>query len=326
MTSTLASGIVHLGRGEFDILRTYTDILKRDEEITMPLATIEALVSLLESSNATTMSEFTDIIQRGIQVLKGAVNNRISVAAGCDLFQSSVTREVNGGKDFDVCKRSLISNAKLFSSQARQCRSKISRIGKNIIKDNSTILIHSFSRVVTAILLHAASQNTRFKVFVTEGRPTNGGKKACQKLNEMKIPTCMILDAAVGYVMGMVDLVLVGAEGVVESGGLINQLGAYQLSVLARTCHKPFYAAAESHKFIRLFPLSQYDLPTAHLILKFSTDYQSKDGSAPNPGSIDSLDNPALDYTPPEYISGLITDLGVLTPSAVSEELIRRYL
>jgi len=31
----------------------------------------------------------------------------------------------------------------------------------------------------------------------------------------------------------------------------------------------------------------------------------------------------AVDFTPPEYISGIITESGVLTPSAVSEELIK---
>ena len=34
----------------------------------------------------------------------------------------------------------------------------------------------------------------------------------------------MILDAAVGYVMEKVDMVLCGAEGVVESGGIINKV------------------------------------------------------------------------------------------------------
>jgi translation initiation factor 2B subunit (eIF-2B alpha/beta/delta family) len=36
--------------------------------------------------------------------------------------------------------------------------------------------------------------------------------------------------------------------------------------------------------------------------------------------------NPMLDYTPPSYINLLFTDLGLLTPSAVSDELIKLYL
>jgi translation initiation factor 2B subunit (eIF-2B alpha/beta/delta family) len=54
-----------------------------------------------------------------------------------------------------------------------------------------------------------------------------------------------------------VDLVLVGAEGVVENGGVINKLGTYQIALCAKALNKPFYVAAESYKFARLYPLNQ---------------------------------------------------------------------
>jgi len=38
------------------------------------------------------------------------------------------------------------------------------------------------------------------------------------------------------------------------------------------------------------------------------------------------VDSPVVDFTPPQYITLLFTDLGVLTPSAVSDELIKLYL
>lgn len=37
-------------------------------------------------------------------------------------------------------------------------------------------------------------------------------------------------------------------------------------------------------------------------------------------------EHPTVDYTPPSFITLLFTDLGVLTPSAVSDELIKLYL
>jgi translation initiation factor 2B subunit (eIF-2B alpha/beta/delta family) len=37
------------------------------------------------------------------------------------------------------------------------------------------------------------------------------------------------------------------------------------------------------------------------------------------------IENPSCDYTPPTFISLLFTDLGILTPSAVSDELIKLY-
>ncbi|EJK61408.1 hypothetical protein THAOC_18108, partial [Thalassiosira oceanica] len=42
------------------------------------------------------------------------------------------------------------------------------------------------------------------------------------------------------------------------------------------------------------------------------------------PGSV-TIENPPVDFTPAKYITLLFTDLGVLTPSAVSDELIRLY-
>ena len=44
------------------------------------------------------------------------------------------------------------------------------------------------------------------------------------------------------------DLVLVGAEGVVENGGVINKLGTYQIALAAAAHNTPFYVAAESYK------------------------------------------------------------------------------
>ena len=45
-----------------------------------------------------------------------------------------------------------------------------------------------------------------------------------------------------------VNLVLVGAEGVVENGGIINKLGSYHVAIAAKEHGLPFYVAAESYK------------------------------------------------------------------------------
>lgn len=106
--------------------------------------------------------------------------------------------------------------------------------------------------------------------------------KTYEVLTAAGIPCTVVLDSAVAYVMDKVDFVLVGSEAVVESGGLINYVGSHQMAIIAKATNKPFYALAEryfleelgdarvpdspvwlfSYKFHRLFPLSQYDLPT----------------------------------------------------------------
>ena len=183
------------------------------------------------------------------------------------------------------------------------------------------------------------SQGTQFSVIVTEGRPDATGIKMTKALDEMGIPSTLILDSGVAYSMercagggvmfggggdmqgkcaaggvclgrglfgyfagwglnsvllgngiaycmercaggrlaggGMfrsqpfvqayrkilfcirADMVLVGAEAVVENGGVVNKLGTYQIALCAKACDKPFYVAAESYKFARLYPLTQ---------------------------------------------------------------------
>lgn len=75
----------------------------------------------------------------------------------------------------------------------------------------------------------------RFRVIVTEGRPDAAGVEVARVLRmpvgntKLNIPVTLVLDSAVGFIMDKVDMVIVGAEGVVESGGIINKLGTFQV-------------------------------------------------------------------------------------------------
>jgi len=130
----------------------------------------------------------------------------------------------------------------------------------------------------------------------------------------------MIEDAAVAHAMARTSLCLSGAEAVVESGGVLSKTGTFQIAIVAAACKKPFYIAAESTKFARKFPLSQLDLPAAEA----RREHAAFAGRGPPPPTL-RAETPSRDYTPPSYITMLFTDLGVLTPSAVSDELIKLF-
>ena len=66
----------------------------------------------------------------------------------------------------------------------------------------------------------------------------------------------MIVDSAIGIVLPSVDCVMVGAEAVVENGGIINRVGTLTLAICAQSFKKPMYVFAESLKFVRTFPLT----------------------------------------------------------------------
>lgn len=299
----------------FDITKVYLKFLEEDKDMTMPIAAIESLVTMLRIKEPTTSSELINLVKSNIETLKSSISNAISLSAGCDLFMRFVLRNTNMYSDWESCKRNLVENGELFVQRAKESRFKLAEFGLPFIKDDDTILVHSFSRVVFQLLKKArADRLVRFRVIVTESRPTENGYHMAKLLQEANIPVELIVDNAVGFVIHKVDKILVGAEGVAESGGIINHIGSYQIGCLAKANNKPFYVVTESHKFVRLFPLAPNDLPDnlTSFGLK-STESEERE----------NLKTQLIDFTPHEYITALITDLGVLTPSAVSEELIK---
>jgi len=188
-----------------------------------------------------------------------------------------------------------------------------------------------------------ASATKHFDIVILEGRPDAAGARAAQfYCDQAHIPCTVVLDSAMGYVMDEIDIVLVGAEGVVENGGIVNKMGTNALATCALANGKPFYVAAESYKFARLYPLLQRDIPyVGNVPMEFcdttttttnNTTTTSEEKDATNKTFVPvelskmvKVENPPCDYTPAKFITLLFTDLGVLTPSAVSDELIRLY-
>merc|ERR1712080_568334 len=148
------------------------------------------------------------------------------------------------------------------------------------------------------------------------GASNDSGRKMKKDLDRLGMPSILVLDASVGYILEQVDLVLFGAEGVVESGGIVNKIGTYTIAICAKMLNKPVYVLCESFKFVRMYPLNQKDLKD-EFKYHASTLRTVEDLSSAHP---------LVDYTNPSLITLLFTDLGILTPSAVSDELIKLYL
>lgn len=269
-------------------------------------------------------------------------------------FCRYVTRAYLELPDFAACIAQIMERGERFAGISLAARDRIADVGQAFIQDGQTVLTHGWSRVVSNLLVKAA-EHRHFSIVVLEGRPDAAGAKAAKVYADAGIPTTVVLDSAMSYVMENVDLVIVGAEGVVENGGIVNKIGTYGLGIAARELGKPFYVAAESYKFARLFPLNQSDLPPLGrnaAILSFvdTASWEMTGGlvGRPPPSATEGADgeqvdsssipgvvqfkaeqvkvkNPPCDYTPAKYITLLFTDLGVLTPSAVSDELIRLY-
>jgi translation initiation factor eIF-2B subunit alpha len=359
------------------IVSTYNDLLRSDPDLTMPIAAIEALVLLLTHSSSSTISETLDLLETHTARLKKAIPNPIALSAGTDLFQryliTTLQRpgQLGPAGDFNAIRAHLLSNGRLFIKRAKESRQKIAAFGRGFVRDGSTVLTNGGSRVVSALLQKAADEKSgpsavRFRVIYVLHSVNDGsesviepeGLETVRALRARGVPVATIPESAVAYSLGKVDMVIVGAEGVVENGGIVSRMGTYQIGLLAKAMGKPFYVVAESHKFVRLYPLGQYDLPIEQRVIDFKTEEditaesspaaakgKAEEGSAENNGSspvekaehmtallngvpadaekAKTMRRDAVDFTPPHLISALITESGVLTPSAVSEELIK---
>ena len=341
-------------------LRDASDVMVSFAKLGGPISASNSSSSSSDESNTSNNNTTTSQCQQ--YLLAG--RSHIALSSSCELFLKYVTRASLETPDFTTCKLQVLERGERFAEFSLAARDRISSVGGPFIREGSVVLTHGRSRVVESLLLRAALvERKRFRVMVLEGRPDAAGAKSARTYERNGIPTTVVLDSAMGYVMERVDMVIVGAEGVVENGGVVNKVGTFSLGVMAKELGVPFYVAAESYKFTRLYPLNNSDLPEMGGMgrgegLKFldtlgwsasgntvvGAGDEKKEEESGGSGSSSScaalgdvkdyvvnlpstveVQNPPCDFTPAKYITLLFTDLGVLTPSAVSDELIRLY-
>ncbi|CAF0902689.1 unnamed protein product, partial [Adineta ricciae] len=237
------------------ILRYFTSVREQEPETSVATTAIRTLLDVIKRSSAGTLSELTVELKSAVQLLITHTDSSIpSVKSGCELFLRFITLAVFDAFGIDECRQKLMERGQIFLNRTLLARQRISQHSQEFIVDGSVILTHSYSRVVLALLKYA-SNFARFKVLVTQSEPDKSGLKMRDELEAIGIPAICILDASVACMMEQVTLVLVGAEAVVESGGIINKIGTYNLAIAAREMNKPLYVAVESFKFVRFYPL-----------------------------------------------------------------------
>jgi ribose 1,5-bisphosphate isomerase len=112
------------------------------------------------------------------------------------------------------------------------------------------------------------------------------------------------------------DAVVVGADTICSNGALINKIGTSQIALAAHEARVPFMVCAETFKFS---PKTMYGELVE--IEERDSNEVAKAGEVP-PGT--KILNPVFDATPPEYIDAIVTEIGVVPPSAAYEIIVRQ--
>jgi len=337
----------------FDIVSHYNNLIRNDPSLTPPIAAIESLISLIATNPLTTISETLALLSTHSAVLLASQRNPIPLSAGTDLFQRYLVSSFQqrpsslASADFSSLRNHLITNSQLFVQRAKEACTKIAHHALPFIKEDSTIFTYGHSRVTHSLLSYAAKAGHYFNVvYVEHSKPSasaaadSTSSRQISALRHLSIPTSTISLQAVNYALSSLPpssprpLFIVGSSAVLENGSAISRLGSQQLALIAQSHKIPFYVAVESYKFVRSFPLgygkSDLESMGVYQDVFHVDDGATVAGTKPANAStnVDKqlvTEEEMIEIVPPALISALITENGIMTPNAVSEELIKLW-
>ncbi len=277
------------------------------------VAAIKALEALSAETKAKTRRDFIEELSEAKAALFAARETE-------PLMRNAVrwvTSQVEDSDERNVTELAnlVASSSRNFQKNLEASKERIAEIGAKRIRDGSVVFTHCHSSTVTYLLSKALKEGKSFEVICTETRPAFQGRITAKEMLALGVKTTFIVDSAARSVMNRVDLVVVGADAITSEGNVVNKIGTGTIALLAHEARKPFYVVSELLKF---------DPATLHgeceKIEERSRDEVWKEAPAEL-----NVRNPAFDVTPRDFIHGIISEEGIVSPHSVAEVVHRRY-
>ncbi|MBI5222900.1 S-methyl-5-thioribose-1-phosphate isomerase [Candidatus Micrarchaeota archaeon] len=197
---------------------------------------------------------------------------------------------------------------------------KLARHGAALIPDDAVVLTHCHSSTSTKVIKEAKKEGKKFSVICFETRPRYQGRTTATELVAAGIDVTLSVDGAMAHQMKKADIVIVGADSITSRGDLINKIGTSTLAHIAYMNDVSFYCAAE---------LFKYNPMTLFGTREKIEERDPREVWEDAPKKL-KIRNPAFEATAARYISGYITEAGVIPPqslfSIASEKLGRKII
>ncbi len=178
----------------------------------------------------------------------------------------------------------------------------------SIIADHTAEVIRgvaitlSYSSTVLHALEACWSRGVLSGAIVAEARPLFEGRRMAAALASRGIPTTLITDAEIGLFTPEAGAAVVGADTIRPNGSLINKTGTLLLALASRRCRVPFYTLTETHK---IAPAEKRGKETI-------LEEKGAEEVLPEPISGVAVRNVYFDLTPAHYLTGYLTERGLL--------------
>jgi translation initiation factor eIF-2B subunit delta len=264
----------------------------------------QVLVTFVDQSKAEDADSFLGQLLAAGRAL---IQAQPSMAPLFNLVNSTVG-SVEGVREVETARDLVRTTAKSFGAQLGLSSERIAQEALSLFPSGCRVLTHSRSSTVLEALHLAAARGHRLEVVNTESRPILEGHAVASTLAQQGIKTTLITDSAAGQFVGSVDLVVVGADSI-SPDGLVNKLGTFGVALAAKAHGVPFYTLCGTEKF----------LPTGYPYLRIEP--QDPQEVWPDPPQGVEVVNLYFDVTPLEYLTGVVTEQGILSVSELVKAL-----
>lgn len=178
-----------------------------------------------------------------------------------------------------------------------------------LLADGDTVLTHCFpDRSYAYMLMALKASNKKISVVCSETRPyLQGAKLTALCAHEAGFETSVITDGMGGYLMqqGEISVLITAADRVCMDGSVCNKVGTYQYALAAQANGIPYYVLRQSGPDIES---KNPDHITVEM--RDGEEIVNWGGQRTTPVGVSGL-YPSFDITPPELVSGIVTDRGV---------------
>ena len=266
-------------------------------------------------SNAIEKKELISYLEKAKNILFETRPTAVNLVWGLE----KIMQVANQASTVQEIKTNVVETAKKMAEEDIKINMAMGKIGSELLDDNDTIMTHCNAGALATVgygtalgVIRATKDNGKnIKVIATETRPVQQGSRLTVfELKHDGIDVSLIPDTAVGYTMAnrLVNKIIVGADRILRTGHVYNKIGTYQLAIMAKQHNLPFYVAA---------PLSTFDMknnPEDVIIEQRNASEVTGIGDKKTAPDGINVINPAFDMTPPELISGIITENGIAKP------------
>jgi S-methyl-5-thioribose-1-phosphate isomerase len=228
--------------------------------------------------------------------------------------------------------KDAVAEAGAIADEYVECAQRIAKIGLPLIRNGARVLTHCNAGWLALVdwgsapapIYLAHRRGRKVFVWVDETRPRNQGANLTSwEFLQEGVPHKIIADNAGGFYMrrGEVDLCIVGADRIAANGDVANKIGTYQKAVVAHENGIPFYVAAPGSTIDLKcrtgddIPIEERDEDEVHFVCG-ETDGAKLVRVRVSPRRAAAA-NPAFDVTPARYITGIITERGILKPGEI---------